>query len=1006
MTSPQGGVNLGSAYGSISISDNIDAAIGKATQSFDNALSAIGGRMEQLGNRMSDIGGKLTLVAAPLALFGGQGVKAAASFEDALAEIGARASLTADELDVVRETALRMGAETSFSTQQAADSFLNLLTAGLSTEQALATLPSVLTGAAAAGADLGQTANQVTNIMSSFQIEAAEAARIVEVMNQAAGASPAEMSEMGDALAMVGGDARNFGLSLEQTGAILTVFARNGKTGTEAATQLRSILTQMTSGTTDNVRAWEMVGTSLFDASGEARDFGVVLSEIDAGLQNLSAEDQAFVIQQLAGSYGRVGLNALLASDGIEAVIGEMNEQASAADVAEARLDTLNGRFESMMGSIEALQITAFTPFNEWLKTLVERGTELINVFTAWVNTNQDIVQPILKVVSVLLLIGPALLALGPIVSLVGSSLTVLGVAFGALMSPIGLVIAGVAGLAFIFRNRLGSVVQVVRRAVGFIRSAFSILIFRDFKAFGSGLYEDNPIWNFFYDLHDRVAPILSGISHLVRIFVSDIQQFGLGEAIAGIFGEGNVAETMESSLEGALTMMGVSRDRAIEIVNTIWTAIEPIVNAVGSAFDALGHAFHSFTIDMSEGHSIFESLGYAIIVFAQDLGIPIPITEAVRDAIIGIIDTLSDLWAAFEAGGVSGAATFLYDNVFVPMRDSVQNINWSEVGTKIMDALGAAFGLAVNFATWVYDNILMPIWNNVSTAVASVDWGAVGSSIMSALGTAFTTLISWATWIFDNILTPIVTFAGEAIASIDWYGVGAGIVNAIGLALTTVFDFIGWIVNSIFNPVTENAETASGQIDWGAVGNAILNGIGAFLTGVFNFVSWLYENILSPLVLGAADAIAQTNWSAVGQGLMDAIKNALPNIWEWVQNNIITPISNALANFDPMATIRDVGNALMGNERGMSTGSFAGFPRDSGGRGQTGMPYLIGAGAQPELFVPDSAGTFYPNADEMMGGGANFAGAIFNIHANSEAEGREGARGFQAELMELMRST
>lgn len=37
------------------------------------------------------------------------------------------------------------------------------------------------------------------------------------------------------------------------------------------------------------------------------------------------------------------------------------------------------------------------------------------------------------------------------------------------------------------------------------------------------------------------------------------------------------------------------------------------------------------------------------------------------------------------------------------------------------------------------------------------------------------------------------------------------------------------------------------------------------------------------------------------------------------------------------------------------------GGTRDSGGRGRAGMAYAIGTGAQPELFVPDSAGTFIP---------------------------------------------
>lgn len=40
----------------------------------------------------------------------------------------------------------------------------------------------------------------------------------------------------------------------------------------------------------------------------------------------------------------------------------------------------------------------------------------------------------------------------------------------------------------------------------------------------------------------------------------------------------------------------------------------------------------------------------------------------------------------------------------------------------------------------------------------------------------------------------------------------------------------------------------------------------------------------------------------------------------------------------------------------------------DKGGRGVAGQPYMIGRGAQPEVFIPDSAGTFIPNADKMGG--------------------------------------
>lgn len=58
---------------------------------------------------------------------------------------------------------------------------------------------------------------------------------------------------------------------------------------------------------------------------------------------------------------------------------------------------------------------------------------------------------------------------------------------------------------------------------------------------------------------------------------------------------------------------------------------------------------------------------------------------------------------------------------------------------------------------------------------------------------------------------------------------------------------------------------------------------------------------------------------------------------------------------------------------------------RDSGGRGAPGQSYMIGMGAQPEVFVPDTAGTFIPNADRLA------APAPVTIIVHAEDPGAEG---------------
>lgn len=1015
MTQPQGGdqFSLGNAVGYVDIdTSRATTALSGLRGQLQGFFQSTASSFQQVGQTVSNFGQSLSIAMLPVAGAMGTGIAAAGNFQDAMAEIQARAGLTDAAMEQIRATALQLGADTSFSAQQAADAFLNLLTAGLDTEQALAALPHVLTGAAAAGADLGQTAEQVTNIMSSFQLEAAEAARIVEVMNQAAGASPAEMSEMGEALATVGGDARNFGLSLEQTGAILTIFARNGKTGAEAGTQLRSILTAMTADTEDSNQAWEMVNSSLFDANGNARDFGVVLTEVKAGLENLNAEDQAFVIQSLAGSYGRVGFNALLASEGIEAVIGEMGEQSSAAEVAEARLNTFNGRMESLRGSVETLLITAFTPFIEALTPMVEQITTLVNGIGEWINTNQAIVQPILKMLSVLIVMGPVLFGIGKAISLVGFLI-------GALTSPISLVLIGITAFAAAWASN-------------------------------------------FLGIRDVVQPVLDGLTRQFSVIAVWFKSRGIVGGLRLLF---NTFEDGSSVIGELFRIFGVGQKTANRLGAVINRVLRPAVNGIVTVFQVVKSAFTAFTIGMQEGFTFFESLGYAITTFAYNLGISAPIIEWLRGIFVTFMSVVTPLFDAFnnafrvfittfEGGGslldsfgaalmtfgatisnaLSGVdwaqvgssilqglgnalatlgdwASWVYDNLLQPMFSSVQtaitSVNWGEVGASILNALGAAFSTAVSWATWVFDNILKPLWDNFTTALGTVDWAAVGTSILNAIGSALTTLGNWATWIYDNILKPIwnnfttaiisvdwgqvgnsiltaigtalTTFAYStwiydnillpmfnnaktAIETVDWYQVGADIVNGIGAAIKATFDFVAWIIDSIFTPITTNTETAATGIDWSSVGTAIMNAIKGAIIGLFNFVTWLNETIFTPMINGAAAAIANTDWSAVGTNLMTAIGNALPNIATWVTDNIIGPISNALTGFNPFSTIT-VPPAGTWTNPGGGFGASAGFGsggnspaiQGSGGFGSGAVPFgtTIRPFAKGTNFVP-----------------------------------------------------
>lgn len=412
--------------------------------------------MSRIGASMTSLGSQLTVLTSPLMNFGSEGLNVAADFDSSMRQISARTGIVGADLDAIRETALQMGADTAFSAQQAADAFLELLSSGQSAEDALATLPSVLDAAAASGADLGSAADDVTNILASFRLPANSARRVVNALSRAANSSSADMGDLGQAFANVGGIAADFGLSVDDTAAIFAVFAENGIKGAEAGTQLRSMLQNMARNTDDVADAWDMFGSSLYDAQGNMRSLPVVLNEIEAAAANMTDQQRQQAFMSLAGSYGILGLTALTAGGDIGQMLGAMEGSASAADVAGARMGGWQGATDALRGSIETLQIRALTPLMDNVLTplLNDHITPLINKVSDWAAENPQLAGTIIAVGAAASIGGIALAGLGAVISGLG---VIIGGVLTVGLGPLGIGIALVGGLiAAYMTNFLG----------------------------------------------------------------------------------------------------------------------------------------------------------------------------------------------------------------------------------------------------------------------------------------------------------------------------------------------------------------------------------------------------------------------------------------------------------------------------------------------------------------------------------------------------------------------
>lgn len=453
----------------------LKAYLGADIGDFQRGMNEARGNLSKFGNALGkSVEGvrqfteKATRMSAPIAAVFGLGIKVASDFETAMTEVQARTGLTAAEMKKVGDFALEMGAKTLFSGGQAAEGLLQLLSSGQDVKEAMATLPAVMNAAAAGSIELGLAADAVTDIMGAFGLGVKDAGKVVQALTAASGASSATMSDMIEAYANVGAAAKDFNLSVEDTAAIFAVWAETGLKGAEAGTQLRSMLTNMSRNTGDVIGAWKDLGTSLYDMTGKMRPLEEVIDDLNRAMDGMSDEDRNYYIQTLAGSYGKLGLSALLAAGGTDTMTKKMQAVPDAAEIAAGKMNTFQQKLEALKGSAEAVAVKAFTPLMDALGPVVKELEASANSVGDWIEKNPQLAGDIVKLGAVMLIAMPAL-------NLFATTLTNIAVlvqAGGTLITGIaGLVVAlGPLGVAF------GVVAGAGALAVAVIKDAQNIL--------------------------------------------------------------------------------------------------------------------------------------------------------------------------------------------------------------------------------------------------------------------------------------------------------------------------------------------------------------------------------------------------------------------------------------------------------------------------------------------------------------------------------------------------
>ncbi|EDN4031394.1 phage tail tape measure protein [Salmonella enterica] len=361
-------------------------------------------RTQQVAGKLRG-GGAVALGAATAAGYGaGRFLAPAVSFDREVARVGAltRLDKSDPQFTALREQAKKLGAETQFTSRDAASGQAFLAMAGFTPQSIQAALPGVLNMALAGGMDLGETADIGSNILSQFHLDPKEMDRVSDVLTAAFTRTNTDLSSIGEAMKYAGTGMAGLGVSVEQTTAMIGVMANVGLRGSIAGTGLQTTFSRLAAPTDKAASALKELGVSVADSTGKMRPAEAVLSDIYKSVSKYGKVDQLSFFKDIAGEEAAKSFQALVQSAGsgeLQKLIGELKKaQGEAATVAKKMADNLDGDLKNLDSAWEGFRIQISDLIKGPLRGLVQGISDVVGAMTAWARENPGLTKALLTV--------------------------------------------------------------------------------------------------------------------------------------------------------------------------------------------------------------------------------------------------------------------------------------------------------------------------------------------------------------------------------------------------------------------------------------------------------------------------------------------------------------------------------------------------------------------------------------------------------------------------------
>lgn len=696
----------------------------------------LGRDVRNVGRGFGSIASTMMPAATAVSAFGALGTKTFMDFEDTITGAGVKAGATGEQLERMKETALKLGHDFPITASEAAEAMDRLAAGGFDAEQTMAAMPGIIEASVASGEDMATTSDVITSALNIWNLKTGDVAEntqhVADVVQMAANVSKLGMADFGLAMQYAGAPAAALGVNIEELSTAMAIMSNNGIEASTIGTSLRSTMSRLASPPKEAAAAIDQLGLHLQNADGSFVGITEAISQMREAMDGMTDTQQVGIAKAIAGEDAFSGLLTLIKTspEAYKEVEDSIKNSTGSSHEAYVKMqNTLKGSINAMKSAVESLAISFGSTLAPSVKTAADAIKSIADFLGGLSPATRSVVANIaLSVVG----FTAFSFAMSKVLKAGGSMIM--------MYSRIGNVLKGgretnlllrysVLGVRSAFIQLSGTASKVM----GVLRNGMNIGSWRSALTFlgttgASGL---SKIGSAAAQAGTRVmtmirsfsmAAMLNGARNAVLGFGRALLTIGrvglsamfspVGIAIMAIAGAAYILYNHWDKVAPFFTSMWNEIQNAFSVA---WQAISPALEGVGNAWSRLVNAFNSQGTTLNRLAHIIEFLA-SILGGVLIAGI-IAAADIFTGVFVSAIEIVSSIVSA--AIGVFGGLIDFITGVFIG--------DWSLAWQGVVEIFSSIFGGIKGICSGVLDGIRAAI-NAVINGINSIsvdipDW-------------------------------------------------------------------------------------------------------------------------------------------------------------------------------------------------------------------------------------------------------------------------------------------